>query len=151
MKTLLAALTLVITPLAAFASDVEDTRTYTDGDTGLTLVGGSVELPFQGHWILTSPISADGALQDCRLEPPQAVQRALYGRRHGQLEEKREIQRGAYPLRRLYWDCHQYAQRHQGYGPPSIQDLPSPSLQYQDKDICYVPSLQLLTDVTNRW
>ena len=113
---------LALTCTGADEARVESLKVARHAASGLTVVGGQVNLPGKGVWTLLEPSPADSGLGEIVLEAPKEVYRAAMGER-GQaiLDERREREyRGI--LHAPYWTLAKWARAHEGRM-PSLEDL----------------------------
>ena len=113
----------VLFPLAACADlTITGTCTYADAKLGLTVVGGTLDLPGGEGWTVLAPAS-DSPLAQPQLVLPQSETEDLRGVRTRKAELARQTEQERYPLWTLFDACSQYARTNGGVGPGAWIDI----------------------------
>ena len=112
----------MISPLAGH--EVTAIVRYHDENTGLTVLRANVSLPVPGYWI-ANPDAGDAAsgLSEVFLGATPEAYALLSGRRMAQRNEQQEIARASWPLGQLGWKLREFAGKHDGKAPKSLDEL----------------------------
>ncbi len=120
---------LAIQSLAAEVVPVQSTRSFTDDRTGITAIGGNLDLPAPGVFELRSP-GPGTPLKDVFLLPPDTVLAAREGERMARLRERRALQADQGQLHMIFWACRQYAETNGGKAPDRFEELSQEQLRF---------------------
>ena len=98
--------------------------TYKDDHTGLTILRAEVSLPQPGFWMPAANAgAADPGPGEVFLSASPEAAMALEGRRMARHKEQQEMARDSWPLNQLGWRLLDYANKHSGKSPQSIDEL----------------------------
>ena len=124
MRTVLSGCAAAALSCAAAAQvEVSNVQRAEYSRLGLTVVGGTLQLPRPGRWDVVEHHPKSGVLDQVYLVLAQSEQKHLAGRRVRDIERKQKVERGSYPLRQLFQQCLQYAKEHDGRVPESFDDF----------------------------
>lgn len=97
---------------------------FHDEATGLTVLQANVSLPVPGYWYAVPDSGAvDSGLSEVFVIPNPDAYQVLAGRRMSQRNEHQEIERDRYPLYTLGWTIRNFAEKHDGHPPKSLDEI----------------------------
>lgn len=114
----------MISPAAG--NEVGSITRYHDENTGLTIVRGKVSLPVPGYWFVNPEPAAGAGMSEVFVDASPEAYGLLAGRRMSRRDEQQEIARASWPLGQLGWMLREYAGKHDGRAPESIDELGEP-------------------------
>lgn len=101
---------------------VQGTKSFTHPKLGLTAVCGEVDLPVEGIWEAVEP-APGAAVRSVYLVVPETKFREQRGEMAAQIERDRKIESRRWRIQSLYGALQDYAQRHDGVGPNTMEDI----------------------------
>jgi hypothetical protein len=96
---------------------------YHDENTGLTVVRGNVSLSVPGYWFVDQGSGVGSGLSEVFLGATPEAYALLSGRRMARRDEQQEIARASWPLSQLGWRLREFAGKHDGRAPQSLEEL----------------------------
>ena len=143
-QILLTAFTVVLLATVASA-DVTETTAYHLPYSTYVALRGTVHLPSEGLWQVRSAAaaataeSAEKAVAQLYLIPPQEAERKQIGRRMSAALREKRTDQGRWKVRSVYSACRDFARRHDGESPTSFDDFDKDKYQYVLNNVHNLP------------
>lgn len=123
---------IVICLLASVANAapiIKNNAVYYPKNSDYAVFVGKISLASEGYWKIVDSPNREEAVQ-LYLVPAENESHLFLGRRMGNIEKKRQVQKGLYTFYNLYRVCKEYAKNHGHVGPLSLSDLDSQKNRY---------------------
>ena len=153
MKRLILSLLLSSAASLTAAVTVESTASYTDAQTGLTILSGEVSLPADAWWGVKN-VAAGSCIEQLQTMPPRETLEGMRGDRAQRAERARMLRSARGELSSVYWWCNDYARNHAGTGPSSWADMDTNHWSYlsaQSTNFFLVPGVRISNAVNTAW
>ncbi len=146
-------LSLCLLSLGAFSEPlVTNNRSGLHPKTNVLIVGGEVNLPGEGTWVIAS--QDNPALSDISLVVPEAVMLRGLGIRELKKRQKRKRDHEKYNIGQIYYSIERYARNNNGMSPKVLGDTDIVgrfSKEQLDKVSLTQPANILVKNKNNRW